>query len=41
MGKTEVQFYFARIIGDNSVILYRIPTKLGAEICFNEGQISS
>ena len=36
MGMTEVRSYFMRIIGHNSVIVYRISIKLGTEICVNE-----
>ena len=36
VGVTDLRPYFMQIIGHNSVNVYRIPTKLGAEIRLNE-----
>ena len=36
MGMTEVRSYCMRIIGNISMILYQIPTRLGTEMCYNE-----
>ena len=35
MGMTEVRLYFTQIIGNNSMNVNQIPTKLGTEIHFN------
>ena len=36
MGVTDLRPYFTQIIGNNSVNVHRIPTKLGTEIRLNE-----
>ena len=36
MGVTDLQSYFTQIIGQHSVNVYRIPTKLGTEVRLNE-----
>ena len=36
MGVTDLRPYFTQIIGNNSVHVYWIPTKLGTEIRLNE-----
>ena len=36
VGVTDLQPYFTHIIGDNSVNVHRIPTKVGIEIHLNE-----